>query len=541
MTPPTATARRALQRLDDERLAKLSAADRTGAFAALYARHHQALYRYCLTIVRDDADAQDALQATWLRALTALRRGRRDAPLRPWLFRIAHNESISILRRRARGREPVLLAVGASCSAEEEVIARERFTQLLDDLRVLPERARSALVLRELTGLSHEEIARSLQITVAAAKQSVYEARRGLQEQTHGRALGCGEIQRRLSDGDRRVLRGRVVRAHVRHCARCAAFAASIEDRRQVLEAVTPSLGLLATGGVLARVLGGGGGSGGAGTLGASAGGGAASAGAGKAIGVGLLAKSLATVGVAVTAAGVTVAVVAGAPHTQHVADRAPQAAPVRVPQPAADANVAAASLPAVARAVSRASSDRVILRRSVPAPVQRHPHHAPAALIVLGRRASAHAAARRPPRVPASSTRGSGAAHHLPRGPGSTARPAHGRAVATHWTHRHAASTHVTHRHAAATHGGPGGVTRTLAVHRRAARTGTSRHEARTMRAGGPGGGTVPAAGGTGVVSGAAAGSGRHGAVADAARPRRAGPGSGGIGRDRSASPGRP
>ncbi|HLI61119.1 MAG TPA: sigma-70 family RNA polymerase sigma factor [Solirubrobacteraceae bacterium] len=231
----------------------MSGTDRPGALAILYARHHQALYRYCATLVRDEADAQDALQATWLRALLALRRGQRDAPLRPWLFRIAHNESVSILRRRVRGRESALMPAGAPRSAEEGVLARERFAQVLDDLHSLPERARSALVLRELTGLSHEEIAGALGITVPAARQSIYEARRGLQEQARGRAMACGEIQLRVSDGDRRALRSRVVRAHIRHCAECAAFAGAIGERRESPRAFAPTLGIGASGAILAR------------------------------------------------------------------------------------------------------------------------------------------------------------------------------------------------------------------------------------------------------------------------------------------------
>src|SRR3954451_22824967 len=71
-----------------------------GAFTAVYERHHQALYRYCRSILRHEEDAQDALQSTMARAFAALEREERDFELRPWLFRIAHNEAISILRRR---------------------------------------------------------------------------------------------------------------------------------------------------------------------------------------------------------------------------------------------------------------------------------------------------------------------------------------------------------------------------------------------------------------------------------------------------------
>ena len=70
------------------------------AFAAVYERHHQALYRYCRSILRHEEDAQDALQSTMTRAFAALQDEQRDFELRPWLFRIAHNEAISILRRR---------------------------------------------------------------------------------------------------------------------------------------------------------------------------------------------------------------------------------------------------------------------------------------------------------------------------------------------------------------------------------------------------------------------------------------------------------
>src|SRR4051794_41928707 len=69
-------------------------------FEAVYQRHHQALYRYCRSILRHEQDAQDALQSTMARAFSALQDERREIELRPWLFRIAHNEAISILRRR---------------------------------------------------------------------------------------------------------------------------------------------------------------------------------------------------------------------------------------------------------------------------------------------------------------------------------------------------------------------------------------------------------------------------------------------------------
>src|SRR5688572_24673934 len=84
----------------DARLARLAAAGNRAAFAAIFDRYHQDLYRYCVSLLHNQEDAADALQSTMLHALRALEGDDRDIALRPWLYRIAHNESMSIIRRR---------------------------------------------------------------------------------------------------------------------------------------------------------------------------------------------------------------------------------------------------------------------------------------------------------------------------------------------------------------------------------------------------------------------------------------------------------
>src|SRR6202012_5202139 len=81
----------------DERLAAMVGAGSEAAFAELFRRYHQMLYPYCRSLVHTDHDARDALQTAFTNALLALRADRREAPLRPWLIRIAHNESISLI------------------------------------------------------------------------------------------------------------------------------------------------------------------------------------------------------------------------------------------------------------------------------------------------------------------------------------------------------------------------------------------------------------------------------------------------------------
>jgi RNA polymerase sigma factor (sigma-70 family) len=200
-------------------------------FAALYERHHKALYRYCRSIVRHEEDAQDALQSTMTRAYAALQDRPHDFDLRPWLFRIAHNESVSILRRR-RPTQELDAELAALGGVDERAELQETLRIFRQDLADLPDRQRSALVLRELNGLRPAEIAELLETTPGAIKQSLLEARRALARCHEGRETPCFDVQRALMDGDGRVLRGRGLRAHLRSCTACRRFRDDVRRRR---------------------------------------------------------------------------------------------------------------------------------------------------------------------------------------------------------------------------------------------------------------------------------------------------------------------
>jgi RNA polymerase sigma factor (sigma-70 family) len=281
--------------LSDERLAQAVAAGNEHAFTTLFERYHQTLYRYSRSITGNDQDAQDALQSALTKALVALREGRRNAPVRPWLFRIVHNESISLIRSRSTAQE-LPAEMEASHAVVDSVEQRERLTLLIADLRELPERQRGALVMRELSGLSHEEIAQALQVSVGAAKQVILEARRSLLEFAEGRAMTCEAIQQVLSDGDRRSLRSRKLRAHLRGCAACSAFAAAIPRRRADMLALSPALPAAGAASLLAKLTGAGSGHGGGGGVGLVAGT------AAKGVGVTVSAKVAAAAGAVVIA-----------------------------------------------------------------------------------------------------------------------------------------------------------------------------------------------------------------------------------------------
>jgi RNA polymerase sigma factor (sigma-70 family) len=225
------------------------------ALTAMYERHHQALYRYCRSILHDDEDARDALQSTMAKALAALRDEERDFELRPWLFRIAHNEAISRLRQRRDSVDLDAVGTLGTDSLPQTVEDRERLALLRADLSDLPERQRSALVLRELSGLSHEEIAVVLDSSARAVKQTIFEARAGLHECAEGRTMLCADVQRALSDGDGRVLRGRRIRAHVRSCRACRTFKTALVQRPADLAALAPALPATAGAALLGHLL----------------------------------------------------------------------------------------------------------------------------------------------------------------------------------------------------------------------------------------------------------------------------------------------
>jgi RNA polymerase sigma factor (sigma-70 family) len=397
--------RRALASRREPALRSRAARGDQAAFSALYERHHQALYRYCRSILQHDQDAQDALHNTMLSAFAALQEEQRDFELRPWLFRIAHNEAISIVRRRRETGEPVP-DVEDPRSLEDEVAGREDLRVLREDLRQLTDKQRSALVLRELSGLSPAEIGAVIGASPGTAKQTVLEARLALHECREGRAMACEEVCRSLSDGDGRVLRGRRIRAHLRACSGCRGFQEDLRRRPQALAALSPPLPAAAGLALLHSLL--------------PAAGKAASGGAWWGSGGGVLgaAGAKVAVGAAVVAAAGATEVAVHA--TRPPARPAPQSAPAR---PNAARPPAAAAGPAPAASPGRgAAPDPAATHRR---PAAGSPATAPAATAPQPTPTAVHGA--HAPASPAGGSAGAKPSGGKAHGP-SSAGQAHGR-----------------------------------------------------------------------------------------------------------------
>jgi RNA polymerase sigma factor (sigma-70 family) len=216
------------------------------SFAAVYAEHMPEITRYCRSILRDAADAEDAAQNAMERALRALSG---DAPpperVRPWLMTIAQREAVNVLRLRKRVSPASLeeSSLGEQGSPEELAAVRERLAELLADVRELTPRQREVLVARELGGRSYKQIAASMGTSVAAAQQLVLEARRSLRQFEAGRSLECRDVQAWISGHDHARVGTRRVRAHLRSCTGCSGFRKGIAARRRDFGLLLPGLG----------------------------------------------------------------------------------------------------------------------------------------------------------------------------------------------------------------------------------------------------------------------------------------------------------
>jgi len=320
--------------MPDERLARWAARGSEAAFGVIFERHHQALHRYCHSIVGNDHDASDALQSTMVKAFRALSGETREINLRPWLYRIAHNESISLLRARRSDTDLDSATEVGDPSTEGLIESRDRLRALAADLTELTEQGRGALLMRELGGLEFVEIAAALGISAAAAKQSVYESRCVLQILQEGRDMGCDVVRRTLSDGDRRMLRGKRLRGHLRACAGCQAFERGLHERPAELAMLAPPLPMAAAAAMLSGLFGGGGGFGTGGGLIASLTGGAK----------GVAGVSLATKVATVAVVGTTIV---GGGAIVVVPDRGSSAPPAREAQSTGAGGTAGASVAA--------------------------------------------------------------------------------------------------------------------------------------------------------------------------------------------------
>jgi RNA polymerase sigma factor (sigma-70 family) len=265
--------KRLLAVLGDDRLVEQIRRGNELAFEVAFERHGAGILAFCRHMLGSREEAEDAVQHTFAAAFRDLQRdGERSIALRAWLYTIARNRCLSLLR--ARREQAAELEELPTEGLGEQVERRAELRELLADVRELPEDQRAALLLAEAGGLSHAEVAAVLGCEVGAVKGLVFRARSGLIERRAARDTPCTEIREQLETLRGGALRRNELRHHLRQCPGCAQYREDVRRQRQMLAAalpVVPTMGLKAN--VLAAAGLGGGAAGGGAAAGGIAGG----------------------------------------------------------------------------------------------------------------------------------------------------------------------------------------------------------------------------------------------------------------------------
>ena len=288
----------------DEQLVSGFRAGSEEAFRVIHDRYRARMLAYARQMLGGSCeDPEDAVQEIFVRAYAGLRASNRDLALRAWLYRIAHNRCIDQLRRP---HPPTLEAMEATNPPMHDPVTkaeqREELRRLIADVQRLPEQQRSALLMRELAGMTYSDVAGALGVSVPAVKSLLVRARVGLAQASEARDASCAEIREDLILAhDRGVRTSGLARRHMRDCQSCRQFRSEVRGVSRQLAALAPTLGPL---GVIANLLG----------LGGSAGGGAAASGGGAAAASGAAGTGAATSGsLLATGAGHVVTLLAAA------------------------------------------------------------------------------------------------------------------------------------------------------------------------------------------------------------------------------------
>ncbi len=153
------------------------------AMEVLMRRHNRVLYRTARAILRDDAEAEDAVQEAYLRAYKALPGFRGESKVSTWLVRIAANEALGRRRRALRGGEVLPLdAIPDQADPTDDMLRVEMRRILEMRIDALPEAYRTVFMLRALEELSVEETAAALQIPEPTVRTRFFRARGLLRE-----------------------------------------------------------------------------------------------------------------------------------------------------------------------------------------------------------------------------------------------------------------------------------------------------------------------------------------------------------------------
>jgi RNA polymerase sigma-70 factor, ECF subfamily len=163
---------------DDEALLAQARDGDVEAFAELVRRYEHRVRAVLLRLLDDERDVEEATQDSFVQAWRNLDRFRGDATVFTWLYRIAVNEALA---RRRRKRPPTSdvdeTSVVAESTPSDAAESRELEAFLAEQIRALEPEYRAPLVLRDVIGLTNQEVADVLELSLAATKSRIHRAR----------------------------------------------------------------------------------------------------------------------------------------------------------------------------------------------------------------------------------------------------------------------------------------------------------------------------------------------------------------------------
>ena len=194
----TAELTRQGQSLQDEEVVKCVLAGDTSMFEILMRRHNQRLYRVACAILRNDAEAEDLIQDTYVRAYQYLSQFEGRSKFSTWLTRIAVNEALARRRRQGRYQEPDPMSehqgekmdrfASATPSPEEQASSSETLRLLERAVATLPEIYRTVFVLRDVEDMDTGDTAAARNISEENVKTRLHRARALLRKKLYSQA-----------------------------------------------------------------------------------------------------------------------------------------------------------------------------------------------------------------------------------------------------------------------------------------------------------------------------------------------------------------
>lgn len=196
-------ASRLLKSQPDRVLCALALRGNDGAYETLFNRYHAAVYAFVFHVLGRNAtaeDAEDIAQEAFSTAFRRLAERREGGSFKSWLFTIARNRAIDHVRMRKPASADVAeLPLVGEPGVEAKAESRADLAWLVTAMTDLPPRQREALVMRELGGLSYDEIASAVGTTVPGVKQLISRARGSLFDAAEGRGIKSRGLRKELA------------------------------------------------------------------------------------------------------------------------------------------------------------------------------------------------------------------------------------------------------------------------------------------------------------------------------------------------------